>query len=122
MEVGPQTRKLLLQKKVKLGSLICKIRDYVFAKRCFKCSRFNHRFLDCRGEETCHLCAGRHELRECTASPKEFKCINCVTYNKYNQNKNIYTKHSSLDKNCLSLPANLEKYRQNTDYGNGLFS
>jgi hypothetical protein len=44
MEVGPQTRKQLLQKKVKLGWLICKIEDYVVANKCFKCCRFKHRF------------------------------------------------------------------------------
>jgi hypothetical protein len=53
MEVRAQTRKLLLQKKVKLGWLLGKIEDYLVANRCFKCSRFNHRFRDCRREETC---------------------------------------------------------------------
>ena len=92
------------------------IRTYIVANRCFKCSRFNHRFRDCRGEETCPLCAGNHKLKECTATPMEYKCINCLTYNKHNQNKRICDKHSSLDKNCPSLQAVLEKYRQNTDY------
>ena len=55
MEVNAQTRKLLLQKMVKLGWQICKIEDNVFATRCYKCSRFNHRAHDCRGEETCPL-------------------------------------------------------------------
>ena len=87
MEVGARTRKQLLQKKVKLGWLICKIGNYVVSNRCFKCSRFNHRFRDCRGEETCPLCAGSHKLKECTATPKEYKSINCLTYNKHNQNK-----------------------------------
>ena len=117
MEVGVQTRKQLLQ-KVKLGCLICKIEDYVVANRCFKCSRFNHRFCDCRGEETCPLCAGSHKLKECTATPKEYKRINCLTYNKHNQNKK-FCDNSSLEKNCPSLQAVLEKYRQNTDYWNG---
>ena len=76
MEVGAQTRKLLLQKKVKLGWLICKIEDYLVANRCSKCSRFNHRFRECRGEETYPLCAGSHKLKECTASPTACKCIN----------------------------------------------
>jgi len=76
IEVIVQTRKLLLQKKVKLGWLICNIEDYIVANRCFKCSRFNHGFGECRGEETCHLCAGRHKLKECTATPMEYKCIN----------------------------------------------
>jgi hypothetical protein len=61
MEVGVQTRKLLLHKKVKLGWLICKIEDYMVADT--KCSMFNHRFRDCRGEETCPLCAGSHKLK-----------------------------------------------------------
>jgi len=69
VEVGAQTRKLLLQKKFDLGWLICKIEDYVVGNRRFKCSRFNHRLHDCRGEETCPLCAGNHKLRECTALP-----------------------------------------------------
>jgi len=56
MEVEAQTRKLLLQQKVKLGWLICKIENYLVANRCFKCSRYNHRFRECRGEETYPLC------------------------------------------------------------------
>ena len=35
MKLGPQTRKLLLQKKIRLGWLICKIEDYVVANTCF---------------------------------------------------------------------------------------
>jgi hypothetical protein len=114
-EVGAQTRKLLLQ-KVKLGWLLCKIEDYLVTSRCFKCSRFNHRFSECRGEETPPLCAGSHKLKECTASPTAYKCIIFLTYNKHNQHKNICENHSSLDKKCPSLQAVSEKYRQNTDY------
>jgi len=56
MEVEAQTRKLLLQQKVKRGWLICKIEDYLVANRFFKCFRFNYRFRECRGEETYPLC------------------------------------------------------------------
>jgi len=56
MEVEAQTGKLLLQQKFKRGWLICKIEDYLVANRCFKCSRVNHRFRECRGEETYPLC------------------------------------------------------------------
>ena len=116
MEVGAQTRKLLIQKKMKLGWQICKIEDYVVAYKCFKCSRFNHRFHNCRGEVTCPLCAGTHMLKECTADPRSYKCINCSTYNKYNPSKNISVDHSSLDKRCPSMQAIIQKYRLNTDY------
>jgi hypothetical protein len=116
VEVEAQTRKLLLQKKVKLGWLLCKIDDYLVANRCFKCSGFNYRFSECRGEETCPLCAVSHKLKGYTASPTTYTCINCLTYNKHNQHKNICYNHSSLDKKCPILQAILEKYRQNTDY------
>jgi len=65
MEVSAQNRKLLLHKKIKLRCQICKIEDYMLATRYYKCTRFNHRARDCRGEETCTLCAGSHKLKEC---------------------------------------------------------
>jgi len=116
VEVGAQVRNSLLQNKVKLGWIICKIEDYVSVNRCFKCSRFNHRARDCRGEETCPLCAGRHRLRDCTASPQEYKCVDCITFTKFNPTKPACPNHSSLDKKCSSLQALKEKYRQNTNY------
>ena len=37
IEVSVQTRKLLLDRRVKLGWQICKIEDYVVVSRCYKC-------------------------------------------------------------------------------------
>jgi hypothetical protein len=56
IEVCSGKRKKFLHTKLKLGWLICSADDYLVARRCFKCSRFNHRHQDCRGEETCPLC------------------------------------------------------------------
>jgi len=116
MELSAQITKLLLHKQVKLGWQICKIEDYVVATRCYKCSRFNHRAHDCRGEETCPLCAGSHKLKECTTNPHEYKRNNCLSYNKHDQKIPICVNHTSLDKNCPSLHVILEKHRKNTDY------
>jgi ribosomal protein L29 len=60
IEVGPQTRQKIFNTKLKIGWHICNMRDYVVVNRCFKCSRFNHRASNCRGEETCPLCMGGH--------------------------------------------------------------
>jgi len=116
VEVRAQTRKILIKTKIKIGWQICQIDDYVNVTRCFNCSRFNHRHHDCKGGETCPLCAGPHKLKECSAEPRSYKCINCATYNKYNPNKTVCTNHSSLDKKCPSLQAIMERYRKNTDY------
>ena len=110
IEVSSYTRGKLLHNKVKFGWLICGIEDYMVATRCFKCSRFNHRLQDCKGVETCPLCAGNHKLNDCKAQPADFKCINCHTYNLHNKNANINTNHTSLDRNCPSMLAVLEKY------------
>jgi hypothetical protein len=40
IEVGPETRKKLLQTKLKIGWLICNVGDYLVARRFFKCSRY----------------------------------------------------------------------------------
>jgi len=53
VEVGADTRKTLLQRKIKLGWQICRTEDCLVATRCFKCSKFNHRLRDCREEVTC---------------------------------------------------------------------
>lgn len=115
IEVGPETRKSLLENKVRVGWTILRMEDYLVAKRCFKCSRYNHRQEDCRGEETCPLCSGPHKLKECTAPSNQHKCINCTIYNIYN-NKAIPINHTSLDRNCPSLHAIIEKYKRNTNY------
>jgi hypothetical protein len=37
LEVGAQTRNLLIRRNIKLGWQICKIEDYVVPNRCLKC-------------------------------------------------------------------------------------
>ena len=116
LEVGPQARKQILQNKLKLGWEICSAKDYLVPTRCYKCSRFNHRHNDCKGEITCPHCAGKHTMKECTASTREHKCINCITYNSYNKKEKISENHSALSKDCPSLQAVLIKYRNNIEY------
>ena len=116
IEVGADTRKNLLHKKIKLGWQICKTDDYLVATRCYNCSKFNHRTQECRGEVTCPLCAGPHTLKECTGDSTTHKCTNCQQYNKYNPKKTINDAHSSLDKKCPSWQAAIAKIKMNTDY------
>jgi hypothetical protein len=115
IEVESDTRRKLMQARIELGWTICSADDYIVAKRCFRCSKYNHNFRDCKGEETCPLWTGSHKLKECTAAKSEHKCINCLIYNKHHQTNQIDTAHSSLDRNCPILLEMLEKYKQNTD-------
>jgi len=119
IEVTSHARKLLMNTRIKIGWVICKAAVYIHVSRCFKCSRYNHRLADCRSEETCPVCTGKHKLKEITSSQNDYKCINCATCNKYNPSKTICVSHSSLDKQCPSLQAQLKKHEQNTNYKHG---
>ena len=59
--------------------------------QCFKCQRFGHRALECRGKERCMICAGAHSNKDCTSrgDMDTTKCINC--------GKN----HTANSKECL---------------------
>jgi len=46
IEVSAQTRKKLIDKKVKIGWINCSIEDYLVATTCFRCCRFNNRMRD----------------------------------------------------------------------------
>lgn len=116
IEARAEARKKILKSKIKLGWLICNSADYLVANRCFRCSRYNHRAQECRGEETCPLCAGPHKMKDCNAPTSEHRCINCTTYNKYNPNNKVNENHTSLDRNCQSLQAVLTRNKQNIDY------
>jgi hypothetical protein len=116
IEVNSGTRNILLHNRVKLGWTLCRVDDYLVAKRCFRCSRYNHTHKECKGEEVCPLGTENHKLKECKATISEHKCINCITYNKHHPHTQIDTAHSSLDKKCPSLIAVLDKYRKNIDY------
>ena len=116
IEVGPQIRQKLLNTKLKIGWHICNMRDYVAVSRCYKCSKYNHRAIDCRGEETCPLCMEGQAIKACTAQPSDYKCVNCVNFNKQNGNAKVRQNYSSLDKTCPSLQAAIQKYKLNIEY------
>jgi hypothetical protein len=116
MEVGPSTRQQILQIKLKIGWEIRSVADYLAPTRCFKCSRYNHKHYECKGEETCPHYAGKHKMKECKAEENEHRCINCISYNKYNKKEWINENHSALSKNCPSLHAVLARYRNNIEY------
>jgi len=103
-------------RNIKLGGMVCKVEDYSVPNRCFKCSKYNHRQQDCRGEQTCPTCTGRHKMKDCTVSPTNYKGINGATYNLHNQNARTCENHSTLDRNGPSLLALVDRYRQNIDY------
>jgi len=116
IEVNSETRKRLMDRKIKIGWHVCNSTDYLNVTRCYKCSKYNHRATECFGEITCPHCAQTHKMHECKASKENYRCVNCTNYNKYNTPAQVSVNHSSLDKNCSCYKAALRKYRENIDY------
>ena len=114
--VNSETRKRLMDRKIKIGWHVCNSTDYLNVTRCYKCCKYNHRATECFGEITCPHCAQNHKMHECKASKENYRCVNCTNYNKYNTPAQVSVNHSSLDKNCSCYKAALRKYRENIDY------
>jgi len=76
VELGPQVKKALQQNNLKLGLIFSKLEAYASVNKRFKCCSFNHRAIDCRGEEIWSFFARRHRLQDYTASRQEYKCVN----------------------------------------------
>jgi len=116
VEISSQIRKQILQSREKLGWEICIVADYVIPRRFYKCSRYSHKHYDCRGEETCPQCNGKHKKNKCTTAEIEQKCINSITYIRFEKNGKVNENHSALSKGCPSLQAVLKLYRDNIQY------
>ncbi|GFX62142.1 uncharacterized protein TNCV_2228681 [Trichonephila clavipes] len=80
---------------VKAGYLNCNIRAYIpNPLRCFKCQRFGHSQIACRGQLTCLRCASvGHSSADCSLAQK---CVNCSQ------------PHSSDSKQCPKWKAEKE--------------
>ena len=68
IEVDTSNRGKLMTTRIKLGWAICRVDDYIVAKSCYRCSRYNHTSRECKSDETCPLCPGGHRLKDCTAN------------------------------------------------------
>lgn len=116
VEINSTIRNQMLGKKIKFSWNMCDWDDYVKVTRCFKCSKYNHRAQNCNGKQTCPKCTGDHILKDCRAKEENYKCINCITYVKYNKDSTIEVNHSALDDNCPCHQTALRRHRLNIDY------
>jgi len=116
IEVTSETRKRLVDRKLKIGWHVCYSSDYVSVTRCYKCSKYNHRTQECVGDVIYPHCTQSHKMHECKASEESLQCVNCINYNKNSKTTQVHVNHSSLDKNCSYYRAVLKKYVERTDY------
>ncbi|KAK9508839.1 hypothetical protein O3M35_006300 [Rhynocoris fuscipes] len=116
IEVKPELRKKLIDKRLKIMWVTCPVLDFIHLKKCYNCNKYNHSSKICKGELSCPLCAEKHCLKDCKATPDKFTCINCVNFNKYNKKK-VNTNHSVFSSKCEYKKVIEDKLKANIDYG-----
>ena len=71
-------RRALSVGRVKIGWTMCRLREYVRPKSCFRCLGFGHLAKDCKGvdrSKMCRRCGGEgHIAKTCTIQPR---CLLC---------------------------------------------
>jgi len=114
-EVNSETRKRLVDRKLKICWHVCNSTDYLSDTCCYICSKYNHRAQECFGDVVGPHCAQSHKMHECKAN-ENHRYVNCINYNKYNKTTQVNVNHSSLDKNCGCYKDVLKKYTERMDY------
>jgi hypothetical protein len=52
-----------------------KFKKPIHVMQCLKCNQFNHKASDCKNDECCKNCGGKHLSKVCTSNEK--LCVNC---------------------------------------------
>jgi len=114
LEVDEMTHVLLLRsEKINIGWRKCRVFDYYSVKRCFKCWGFYHIAKNCKREETCQKCAGKHKISDCKAT--KLKCVNCMHKIK-TYNLKINDEHNALSRKCPTFIKALEEEKKRTGW------
>lgn len=73
--------KLLDAGKIKIGWVVCRIRQKITPKKCFKCLDFGHIAVNCKSSNDFSKCCIKcgeagHKIQNCTKAPKCLLCTN----------------------------------------------
>ena len=68
---------LVLPDKIKIGYMSFPVRPYVPPPLwCYKCQRYGHIAMACKGTQRCAKCGGEHRFEDC-GDNVQAKCCNC---------------------------------------------
>jgi hypothetical protein len=111
LEVPPQVRDKLITGKIFISWNACKVSDYIFASRCYKCQGYGHIAKHCRlNYEICAHCAeSGHSTKQCTSKDKNASCVNCRKAGKKGD-------HAASNSDCPMYKKALEIIISRTSY------
>ena len=98
---------ILLNGSIKIGYTNIKVKPWNFesqSDQCFKCLKFGHSFKNCKNEEICLRCAGKHNFKNCKITDeKNLLCSNCQG------------NHAACSKSCPVIIKRLENKKNKID-------
>ena len=92
IKVSTSLRKAIHKNKDKLAINYynCKVYDQLNVGRCNKCQQYGHFSGDCKNDDVCAICNGKHETRKCSHRNEETfsspQCSNCIRAGKETTN------------------------------------
>ncbi|XP_053968811.1 uncharacterized protein LOC128870235 [Anastrepha ludens] len=109
LKVTPEiATKLTEANKIRIGLVICRIREKIEPKRCFKCMEYGHVAVSCKSSadlsNTCFKCGNKdHQAKNCTQTAS---CIMCK------KKKESDTAHAMTSSKCPQYLRALKEIRQ----------
>lgn len=101
--------------KLSIGWDMCKVFEYIYIARCYKCMGFNHMAKVCTKKQACLKCSGEHQIKDCTS--ENTKCINC-SLAATKLNLPMDTNHQANSMKCTIFQRQVERERKRIDYIN----
>lgn len=110
---GDAFRKLMKERKIFIGWDRCTIVECLDLMRCYNCSGFQHRSVECKRIKACPKCSGSHDVKDCQSEKSE--CTNCkFAVETYKLNLDI--RHEAWSSECPTFLRRLNVQRSKTAY------
>ena len=113
LKVSPNIRNEIIKGNsgyIYLDMSRCRVYDRYHALQCFKCQMFGHMSKDCRNEDVCGKCCGKHPTKGCNSDT--LKCISCKNKKYEDQN------HPAYSRKCPMMIQELNRAMNNTEFEN----
>jgi hypothetical protein len=111
LEVDQATHEALMAVgRVFVGWDSCRVYQHIDILRCFKCSQFGHRAVNCTHEVCCAKCSENHDGKDCQS--ENVKCVNCAWANE-RMKLSLDVKHPSFSLKCPSYLRKVKQLTQN---------
>lgn len=111
----PKTFEKLAERYINVNFNARFVREYASVTRCFNCQSYGHKASICSAPSVCSRCADNHKTAECKNKTQTFRCVNCLDYNRKNENK-VSSAHSCGGAECHIQKLKVDNFKSKISY------